>query len=118
MPKKKLYKCYICKDCEIDFIMSQFSRGGKPYCPQCAENLFVEKVKEIWMERHHNYKRPWTEEEDEILLVSVDQGYSNHDISIALEGRTEGAVRHRIGQLRKKMGIKGRKGERRKDRKV
>ena len=116
MPKKKLYKYYICKDCEIDFIMSRFIRKGTPFCPQCAENVYVEKVKQIWMERPFNYKRPWTEEEDETILVSVEHGYSNAEISTALEGRTEKAVCRRLSQLRKKMGITGKKGERRKDR--
>jgi hypothetical protein len=114
MPKKKLYRYYICKDCEIDFAMTQFTRGGKPYCPQCAKNNFIEKAKDIWLERPFNYKRPWTSEEDEIILVSAKQGYSNAEISTALEGRTAKAVCNRLAQIRKRLGIQVKRGERRK----
>jgi DNA-binding NarL/FixJ family response regulator len=114
MPKKKPYRYYICKDCEIDFLLSGGKRGGRPFCPQCAENMFVEKVKEIWIERPFNYKRPWTPEEDETILVSAEQGYSNKEIATALEGRTEKAVCNRLAQIRKKLGIQVKRGERRK----
>jgi DNA-binding NarL/FixJ family response regulator len=114
VPKKKPYRYYICKDCEIDFILSSGKRGGTPFCPQCAENLYVEKVKEIWMERPFNYKRPWTEDEDATILVSVNQGYSDREIATALEGRTAKAVSRRLSQIRKKLGIQAKKGERRK----
>ena len=107
MPKKKLYKYYICKDCEIDFIMCHFTRKGTPFCPQCAENVYVEKIKGIWMERPFNYKRPWTQEEDETILVSVEQGYTHKEIADALNGRTKNAVNRRLQRLRKGLVNKG-----------
>jgi hypothetical protein len=98
MPKKKKYKYYLCKECEIDFVVAE-KLPGKPYCPQCAESMFVEKLKEVWMERPFNYKRPWSPEEDETVLVSLKQGFSYEEISEALIGRTGKSVKRRYQLL-------------------
>lgn len=104
MPLKKKYTFYFCKDCEIDFCLSdnKGKQGLKRFCPTCGENLFVEKIKTVWMERPFNYKRPYTDEEDGIILVSRKQGFTYKEISETLFNRTPQSVRRRLQQLKEK----------------
>jgi len=101
MPKKKKYTFWICKDCEVDFIVPGALKS-KVNCPKCADRLFVEKKKDIWIERPFNYKRPWTQEEFEIIQSGLKLGRTHKQIAEELEGRTENAVRRQVQQLRKK----------------
>lgn len=87
MPSKKKYTYYICKNCEIDFLVS-LNRKGKTYCPSCGESMYAESKTIIWIDRPLLYKKPWTEEEDGILIMGVECGYSWVEIGEALEGRT------------------------------
>lgn len=100
MPKKKQYMSYICKDCEIDFLVA--GKHRRICCPVCGDGLYVDRQRTIWMERDFNYKRPWTQEEDEWLLDSVRQGFSHMEIAKAMN-RTHNAVRHRKSQIKRRM---------------
>jgi DNA-directed RNA polymerase subunit RPC12/RpoP len=104
MPKKKEYTFYYCKECEIDFLVA-IKLKRKVNCPKCADELFVEKIRTIWMNRPFNYKRPWTNEEDELILVGVKQGYTHKQISESLNGRTTKAVTRRLQQIRRKLNV-------------
>ncbi|MCD7034335.1 hypothetical protein LRR81_08815 [Metabacillus sp. GX 13764] len=100
MPKKKPYTFFWCRDCDQDFAVS--TERKRIYCPLCGEHFYVEKVKDVWMERPFNYKRPWTPEEDEIVIVGRKQGYSYQEISDSLLARTPQSVRRRLQELKKK----------------
>ena len=100
MPKKKKYTFYKCKDCEIDFFVST-NRKGKTYCPSCGEGGWVELQSTLWIERPFNYKRPWTEDEESILIMGCSAGYTYQEIAEALEGRTQRAVRDKLMRLKK-----------------
>lgn len=100
MPKKKKYYSFLCRNCDIDFYVSK--RRKRIYCPHCSDYLFVELKCSLWMERPFNYKRPWTEEEDSIILDGARLGYSRKEIAESLNDRTTKAVIRRLSQLRKK----------------
>lgn len=105
---KLKYRVMICKECEIDFI----TRNGN-YCSKCGDNLYVEKERTIWLEKPVVYKRPWTEEDDEILIESVRRGIKNQDIADDL-GRTKDAVAERLRRIRKtKKVVRGVRDEKR-----
>ena len=97
MPKKKRYFNYLCKECEIDFVVSF---KGKANCPKCADNVYVEYKGNIWLERSFNYKRPWTDEEDSILIDGIKLGYKHREIAESID-RTTKAVTRRVSQLKK-----------------
>jgi hypothetical protein len=96
MPKKKKYTFYYCRDCEMDFL-TPFQ--GKANCPKCADRLYVDKLKDIWIERPFNYKRPWSPEEDEMIITGMKQGYKQQEIADSLDGRTRKSVSARWRQL-------------------
>src|SRR5699024_1685421 len=98
MPVKKEYHSFMCKNCEIDFYVSFKTRVS---CPKCADSIYVEYKSTIWLERPCNYKRLWTDEEEEIILTWVRIGQTHRELSRIVD-RTENAVRHRVAQLRKK----------------
>ena len=98
MPKKKPYKFYWCRDCDVDFIVTKGIR--RPCCPACADNIYVQSVRDIWLERPFNYKRPWTSDEDEIVLTSLKRGMTHAEIGKEVN-RTGKAVTRRLSQLRR-----------------
>lgn len=89
------YNVYQCKDCEIDFLC----RTAR-YCPKCGDNPYLEKERTIWIDKPVVYKRPWTAEDDDILIESVERGIKNNDIANELS-RTKDAVAERLRRLRK-----------------
>ena len=101
MPVKKEYHSFLCKDCEIDFYVSFKTRVS---CPKCADSIYLEYKSNIWLERPFNYKRPWTDEEDEIILTGVRIGQTHRELSQIVD-RTENAVRRRLQQIRKKENL-------------
>ncbi|WP_096199496.1 SANT/Myb-like DNA-binding domain-containing protein [Bacillus sp. FJAT-45350] len=100
MPKKKKYWFHYCRECEIDFLVAAKVQGMVS-CPKCGDGFYTEKVRSIWLERPFSYRRPWTSEEDDLVLASVEQGYTHQEISDSLNGRTKNAVTRRLQQLRK-----------------
>ncbi|OEH52947.1 hypothetical protein AQ616_18760 [Oceanobacillus sp. E9] len=98
MPKKKPYKSYICKDCEIDFIVS--AEVKRCCCPNCGDSIHVEVIRNIWLERPFNYKRPWTDEEDSMILAGKQLGRTYEQIGKEIN-RTGKAVNRRSQQLRR-----------------
>lgn len=98
MPVKKKYIWHICKDCELEFLTPDMKR--KPSCPNCGDSIHVDELREIWMERGISYKRPWTKEDDDLLLLSIKEGYGRQDIADEL-GRTRKAVNRRYSELTK-----------------
>lgn len=101
MPKKKKYVFYLCKDCEIDFLVA--GNEKKFNCPDCGDKIHVEVIKPIWLERPINYKRPWTKDEDSIILAGRRLGKSYKEIAKELDGRTPKAATNRMYQIMKKM---------------
>lgn len=103
MAGRVAYVFYLCRDCDIDFLLAKRGAGkGNLFCPKCGENLFTEKVKDLWLERPFQYKRSWTTEEDEIILSGRSAGYSHKQIQAALTGRTYTAVMQRYRDLKKR----------------
>ncbi|MEM5012092.1 SANT/Myb-like DNA-binding domain-containing protein [Niallia taxi] len=100
MPKKKEYSHYLCKDCEFDFIVPAILKR-KVNCPKCADSIYVEKLMDLWLERPINYKRPWTKEEDELITLGKEQGYTYEQMSKSLLGRSPQSVRRRLQNIRK-----------------
>lgn len=96
MPKNKEYNSYICKDCEIDFLVKK----GK-FCPKCGESLFVEHKTSIWIKRPFTQYRRWTKEEDDFVVTGIDQGYSRQEVADEL-GRTKTAVTKRYLLLKER----------------
>ncbi|MFD1066668.1 hypothetical protein [Oceanobacillus locisalsi] len=103
MPKKKPYTFYWCKDCEVDFIIMKDIK--RPCCPVCADGIYVQSVRDIWLERPFNYKRPWTDDEDEILLIGAERGMTHAEIGKEIN-RTGKAVTRRLSQLRRSLDEK------------
>lgn len=99
VPKKKKYFSYLCKDCEIDFVTSFYR--ARIYCPSCSDSLFVEYKGSLWLERTFKYKRPWTQEEDFVVIDGVQAGYTYQEIAEAID-RTTKAVKNRAWQLKNK----------------
>lgn len=100
MPKKKKYTFYQCKDCELDFLVT--TKLNKANCPSCADNIYVEVIKDIWMDKPINYKRPWTDDEDSMILDGRRIGKTYTEISKEMDGRTANAIRHRMAQIKKR----------------
>lgn len=92
---KLKYNLFICKECEIDFI-TQYG----DHCTFCGDNVYSEKQRVLWLERPFLYKRPWTNDDDSLLITSVELGIKNQDIADEL-GRTKDAVAERLRRLRK-----------------
>ena len=101
MPKLKKYTFYLCKDCEIDFIVKDDYK--RVNCPLCADKIYVESLKSIWLERPFNYKTKWTKEEDSIILSGRRLGKTYKEIAKELDGRTPKAVTNRMYLIMKKM---------------
>lgn len=101
MSLKKPYVFHLCKECNIDFLVKK-GWVGKVNCPKCADSFFVEKIKDIWIERPNNYKRPYTDLEDQIILDGKNAGYLSAKIAEGLEGRTPKAINRRYQQLMKR----------------
>lgn len=57
---------------------------------------------QVWVERPFQYKRPWTPDEDELIVVGRSNGYTHQRISESLDGRTMKAVARRWAELKKK----------------
>lgn len=103
MSKKREYVFYKCNDCEIDFLLAKKGSGRtSKFCPTCGENLYTEKIMDIWLERPFQYKRPWTPEEDALIATGKRLGYSNKRIAESLTGRTAKAINNRWYLLMKK----------------
>lgn len=102
MPKLKKYVFWHCKECEIDFIVSEKVKHTT-HCPSCGDKLFTEAIKPIWLERPFNYKRKWTEEEDSIILSGRKLGKTYEEIAEELDGRTVKATTNRMYLIMKKM---------------
>lgn len=93
MSRKKEYTFYKCRDCENDFLVATRGSGRtRTFCPKCGENIYTEKVMNIWLDRPFAYKRPWTAEEEELIATGKRLGYSNKRIAESLDGRTTQAV--------------------------
>lgn len=101
LPKKKKYTAWRCKECEIDYYVTQEVKHVT-YCPKCGDKLFTEVVRTLWLERPILYKRPWTVEEDELILTGVELGRTHKEIAKELNGRTPKAVTRRLQTLRAK----------------
>ena len=86
---------YTCKDCDIDFIAKAAN-----YCANCGDNLFLERVRYIWLDRYVSRSKRWNLDDDEHLIESVERGISNQEIADEL-GRTKDAVAERLRRLRK-----------------
>lgn len=98
MSRKKKYTAYRCRDCEIDFLVYRLK--GRIFCPCCGETIYVENVTHVWLERSVYYKRPYTPEEDEIILAGKQAGYTEHRIAESLPGRTQRSVQQRWSRIR------------------
>jgi len=101
MKSKKPYGLFICKECEIDFLVQKKRSARWVNCPLCADHIYVEKINDLWFERQFNHLRPWTAEEDEIVVLGKQQGHTHREIAGLLHGRTKRAVDHRVYHLRK-----------------
>ena len=86
---------YTCKECDIDFIAKTAN-----YCAKCGDNLFLERVRYIWLDRYVSRSKRWNLDDDEHLIESVERGISNQEIADEL-GRTKDAVAERLRRLRK-----------------
>lgn len=95
----KKYTVYLCKDCNNEFLTT---RGR--YCPECGDNIFVDRQRNYYMDRPIVYNRTWTEEEDEILIESIRRGHTYREVAEEL-GRTEKSVHMRLSRLREKQEI-------------
>lgn len=104
MPKKKKHKHCLCRDCDVDFVVSSEIKNVV-YCPSCGDSINTQLIKNIWMERPFQYKRPWTKDDDELLLDGIKANYSRQAIADELN-RTRKAVNRRYSQL-KKRGVAG-----------
>lgn len=96
MPIKKQYKHYLCKDCDVDFITSQGNN-----CPNCADNVYVDVIRTIWLDRGFNYKRPWTDDEDEMILAGRKLGKTYAEIAKEIN-RTTKATTNRFYYIRRR----------------
>lgn len=86
---------YTCKDCDTDFIAKIAN-----HCVNCGDNLFLERVRYIWVDRYISRSKRWNLDDDEHLIESVERGISNQEIADEL-GRTKDAVAERLRRLRK-----------------
>jgi hypothetical protein len=100
MPKEKSYTLYICRDCEVEFIVGKHSYKGKRCCPVCSDTLFVERIRNMRMERNFHFYRVWTHEEKEIVVSGKKLGLSLRQISESLDGRSKQAVQHILSRIR------------------
>jgi DNA-directed RNA polymerase subunit RPC12/RpoP len=102
MPKQKQYFHYMCKDCEVDFLVGKSTKNQNyRHCPVCGEYFEVEKIRNVWIDRPFNYMRAWTNEEDSFIVFSIMEGFTHQQIADNLEGRTKKAVSDRVIRLRK-----------------
>jgi predicted RNA-binding Zn-ribbon protein involved in translation (DUF1610 family) len=94
------YTIFYCKDCDSDFL-KKATKTKSPYCPECGENIYTEKIKTIWNNGHfYKYNRTYTEEEDEILTTARAAGVPFKQIAEELlQGRTYRALESRAKVL-------------------
>lgn len=100
MSRKKKYTFYKCRDCENDFLAKP-KQGKKPFCPTCGEQFYIENMMPVWIERPFQYKRHWTEEEDELIILGRQMEHTYKRISESLQGRSMKATQNRFYQLQK-----------------
>src|SRR5699024_1901360 len=86
---------YTCKDHDIDFIAKIAN-----YCAKCGDNLCLERVRYMWLDRYVSRSNRWNLDDDEHLIESVERGISNQERADEL-GRTKDAGGERLRRLRK-----------------
>lgn len=101
----RTYMFYECRDCEENFFIEKRRQKMKKYnarihCPLCGENMFTEEIMEMNVVRPFQFKRKWTQEENEILELGLQSGYSVKEIEESLEGRTKFAIYKQMQRLR------------------
>lgn len=102
---KKKYNLSYCRDCDEEFLSAVVGRGKSTFCPLCGENIYTEFVMSLWSEPFQK-GRPWTKDEDELILVGIKNGYSYQQIAESLEGRTPKAVIRRRQRIVKNENYK------------
>lgn len=100
LSKSRKYIYWICKDCDLDFIVSNHFKK-KANCPSCADNVYTEKIKSVYMDRPYNFLRHWTREELELLEDGLKSNRPYEEIANELN-RTVQAVRIKIYRLKSK----------------
>lgn len=103
--KKRLrYNIYQCTDCDKEFIArQQEGRGWKPspYCPYCGDDEYVDRIREYLLTKPLLYRgRPYTQEEDDIIVISHQRKLTHKETAAELEGRTWASVRNRKRKLK------------------
>src|SRR5699024_5698251 len=86
---------YTCKDYDIDFIAKIAN-----YNANCGDNMYLERVTYIRLDRYVSRSKRWNVDDDEHLIESVERSISNQEIADEL-GRTKDAVAERLRRLRK-----------------
>lgn len=102
---KKKYTLSYCRDCDEEFLSVQLKRVKKAFCPLCGENQFTEYVMAVWSEPFQK-GRPWTPDEDELILIGIKNGYNYQQIAESLEGRTKKSVIRRRQRIVKNENYK------------
>lgn len=100
MPVKKKYTLFYCSDCGVETLT--LPQRSKYHCPKCGDNIAVEVVDTLWIEKLFYSKKPWTEEEHQALLYGVKKGLSWKEIADGLPFRSPQAVRRRWQYMQEK----------------
>ena len=99
---RRKYAVFVCKECDIDFIVRDTHKKKTAFCCNCGEKLFVELVRYNWMEKPSNHHRKWTKEEDEIIIEARKR--KMYLQNIVVDGRTKSSIERRWRRL-KEMGL-------------
>lgn len=101
MWEKKKYKLYACRDCDEEFLTvprKDSVKGKRVFCPLCGENEYTDFLMELWHTPFQAH-RPWTKDEDELILVGRENNYTYEQIAQSLDGRTAKATLRRAQRL-------------------
>lgn len=77
---------YVCRDCDFIFYIGSKNLKKKPFCPNCGDNVSVEKC-----EIHRKY---WTTKEQVLVNEIISGKLTKKEVS-KLTGRTYKAVQRR-----------------------
>jgi|SRR5690625_1517213 len=102
MPVKKKYTLFYCSECGEETLTANKPYKRNYFCAHCGDDMELERVDNLWIEKLFYHKKRWTKDEDQALIYGVKKGLSWKEIADGLPFRSPQAVRRRWQYMQEK----------------